>query len=483
VIWGVLTNLEKNRPISEGVDMLLFEGKRIKRGTYLASKLSLSSHVVLRAEPQYYGTYVAFDYKKAQTEFLDEDEYKILKSLCGKAADINQVVIETKINHSKCTSFLKRAIKSEIVRSSETAPEDCLAESAEISPEHFARFPVPILSAPSSVDVFITGKCNLRCIHCFSQAKKPADLSLEDLQSVFDQLEKMRVLEVRINGGEPFMHPDICRILQMLEHRHFRKVIITNGTLLNDEVAKLLKKSNVIPTVSLDDSDATGHDFFRGVEGAFEKTLAGLKSLQKNNVQYGINCCLHIKSIEKVEEIANLALRMGAYRLAFLSLKPLGKMKTHMELLPSQKEYEAAFMRLMLLKAKHRVMDVSLDVFLSCPVMRESALEAKKGLVSCRAGRTIMSIFSDGEVYPCNSVIGDQQWRMGNSKNETLSDIWFSQKWAFFRGAVRINDLKKCRNCQERKNCTDFYCRLLPYEATGDALGPSPNCEAKSRRA
>jgi radical SAM protein with 4Fe4S-binding SPASM domain len=439
--------------------------------------------VVLRAEPQYYGTFVAFNYVNTQTEFLNEDEFRILKSLCGKAVEISQVAQEIGISLRKCDSFLKRALKLEIVRRSETAQEASSTESIAINPEHFAKFPVPFLLAPAVVDVFVTGECNLRCVHCFSHAKEPADLPLENLQSIFDQLEKMKVLEVRINGGEPLMHRNICEILQILESRHFRKVIVTNGTLLSDKVAKLLKKSNVIPTVSLDDSDATGHDFFRGVEGSFEKTLAGIKNLQKNGVQYGINCCLHVKNMEKVEKIANLASKMGAYRLAFLSLKPIGRVKTNRDCMPSQKEYEAALPRLILLKAKHRIMDVSLDVFLSCPVMRESALEAKKGYVSCRAGRTVMSICSDGWVYPCNSVLGDQHWRMGNSKNEALSDIWFSQKWAFFRGAVRTSDLKKCHNCRERKSCPDFYCRLLPYETSGDALGPSPNCDVNSSHA
>ncbi len=332
------------------------------------------------------------------------------------------------------------------------------------------------------MDVFITGKCNLRCVHCFSSTKETVDLSLDALESIFNQLEAMGVLEVRINGGEPFMHPDISKILQMLEHRRFRKVILTNGTLLIDEIVMQLKKSNIIPTVSLDDSDAASHDLFRGVDGTFKKTLAGLKSLHENGIQYGINCCLHSKNLEKVEKIVNLGLSQGAFRIAFLSLKSLGRMRNHEEWIPSQKEYEKILPQLLLLKAKHSLIDVSSDVFLSCPVMGESALEAKKGYVSCKAGRTIMSIFSDGFVYPCNSVLGDPKWKMGDSRIEQLSDIWFSRNWSFFRGAVKINDLKKCRNCKEMKRCKDFYCRLLPYSATGDPFGPSPKCEADFKR-
>ncbi len=432
---------------------------------------------MLRSEPQYYETYVAFNCEEAQTAFLDEDEFKILEYLSSKSADAEEVARATKIGSRKCAKFLERAIKSEFVTKSEFPSETHLQERTEINRELFARFQIPFLSAPSSVDIFVTSRCNLKCVHCFATMQEPVDLSLEHLKSIFDQLEKNGVLEVRITGGEPLLHPDIGKILQMLEHRHFRRVILTNGTLLTDEIAQQLKRSNVIPTVSLDDSDAPGHDLFRGVDGSFQKTLAGIKTLLKNGVHYGINCCLHAKNLNKIESIVNLAADYDACRIAFLDLKPLGSMKNHKEWMPSRKEYEAAMAHLLVARAKSRILiDVSLDAFLFCAILRESVLEAKKGYISCAAGKTRLSIFSDGLVYPCNTVIGDPKWRMGDLKNETLTDIWFSKNWAFFRGAVKKSDLKKCRDCKDMPRCKDFYCRLLPYTATGDPLGPSPRC-------
>ncbi|MEM2099328.1 MAG: radical SAM protein [Candidatus Bathyarchaeia archaeon] len=412
---------------------------------------------------------------KAQTEFLDEEEFRILNYLRGRVADVEEVSRETKIGYIKCGKFLKHTLKLGIVTKSEKTPE-VFPRNIDVNLEVFSRFPLPFLSAPSTVDVFITSKCNLKCVHCFSATIEQTDLSLNALESIFDQLEKMRVLEVRINGGEPLMHPQIYSILRMLEHRRFRKVILTNGTLLNDRIVKQLKKSNVTPTVSLDDSDAHDHDLFRGVEGAFEKTVAGLKTLQKNEVQYGINCCLHVKNIDRVEDIIKLAANEGACRITLLNLEPVGRVRSHKEWVPSLEKYESALPRLIALKAKYRNIDVSLDAFLSCSIPREAVLEAKRGYVSCRAGRTALSIFSDCCVYPCNSVVGDVKWNMGSLKDETLQDVWFSKRWAFFRGATRISDLEKCSSCKEKWGCRDFYCRLLPYVVTGDPFGPSLRC-------
>jgi radical SAM protein with 4Fe4S-binding SPASM domain len=87
-----------------------------------------------------------------------------------------------------------------------------------------------------------------------------------------------------------------------------------------------------------------------------------------------------------------------------------------------------------------------------------------------------MSIGSDGFIYPCNTVISDPHWRMGNIRNEKILDIWFSAGWAFFRGDVMIKHLQKCRECNKRAKCLDFYCRLLPYATSGNPFGPHPKC-------
>jgi len=91
-------------------------------------------------------------------------------------------------------------------------------------------------------------------------------------------------------------------------------------------------------------------------------------------------------------------------------------------------------------------------------------------------GRTRLSIDCDGSVYPCNLFISDPKWAMGNIGDQRILDIWFSQKWSFFRGDVKISELVRCRNCKDLNKCRDFFCRLLPYVENGNPLGPHPKC-------
>lgn len=440
-------------------------------------KFLLGSAAILRIEPQYYDTYAVFDYRRVKTEFLTNEESAILEYIYDKPADIVEISREVGINYGRCEKFLKRMLKSGYVKSTVEATGHKPPKRIKTGSELYGRFPVPFLSGPASVDVFITSQCNQHCIHCFSNdGGKTQELSFNDLESIFDQLENIGVLEVRINGGEPLSHREIRRILSSLKSRRFRKVILTNGTLLDEDTALLLKESGIVPTVSLDDSVAADHDLFRGVRGSFKRTVEALKILQRHEIQYGINCCLHKNNLSRCEDIIGLAATYGASRIAFLDLKPVGRMRNHLDWIPSYTECQESMKRLTVARAKHKGIDVSLDVFMHCLPLKESVLEARKGYVSCQAGKTRLSIDSGGSVYPCNLVISDPQWVMGDVKKEKVWDIWFSEKWSFFRGKVKIDDLKRCKGCRNLRKCTDFYCRLLPYSTNGDPFGAHPKC-------
>jgi len=408
-----------------------------------------------------------------------EEEYRVLEYIYDKSADLSEISKEANVEHGQCEGFLKRMVKSGYVQVDADSSKVKPPERVKVISPPYNKFPLPFLSAPTSVDVFITSRCNLNCIHCFSGREEETihELSVGELKSIFDQFEELGVFEVRINGGEPFLHPEIVEILRDLGERRFRKVILTNGTLLDEEKANLLKVSEVIPTVSLDDSEAEEHDLFRAVKGSFNRTVEALKLLQKHGVQYGINCCLHRRNLNRYSEIINLAIGCGAYRIAFLDLKISGRLNKNAAWIPSYDEYQKVTYGLMVGKMRYRSkIDVALDVFLHCHNLEESIREAKRGYVSCQAGKNRLSIDSKGSIYPCNMVLSDPKWSMGNIRNERISDSWFSEKWLFFRGGVKISDLNKCRDCKNLTKCKDFYCRLTPYVTNGNPFGPHPKC-------
>lgn len=445
----------------------------------MSQKLSLNSKVILRSEPQYYDTYAAFDYEKARTEFVTKEDFRVLEYLYDKSAEVREICNEAGMKDARCKRFLKRMVQLGFVEVGADGLKAQPPERRKNDLNIYHGFPIPFLSAPTTVDVFITSRCNLKCVHCFSGGEENGrdELSATALESLFDELETMGVFEVRINGGEPFLHAEIGKILMDLKKRRFRTVILTNGTLLDEKNVLMLQESGIIPTVSLDDSVAEEHDRFRGVKGSFQRTVEGLRRLNQAGILYGINCCLHRRNLNRARNVIDLVMRHGAAKIAFLDLKAVGRMKTHSEWVPSYEEYQKLMKLLMAAKVRYRKkIDVSLDVFLHCYPLSEAIREGKRGYVSCHAGRNRLAIDSTGVVYPCNLVLSDPRWCMGDLRKEALSEIWFSTKWLFFRGGVKISDLQQCRSCKDLTNCKDVYCRLLPYVTCGDSFAPHPRC-------
>lgn len=442
----------------------------------LSDLLSLSPYAILRTEPQYYNVYAVFDWRRVRTVFLSEDEERILEQLYGKAISIMDVSKATGIDHNKCEAFLERMLKEKYVLRVDSPPK--VPPRYKVELERFTGFQVPFLSAPNSIDIFITNRCNLKCLHCFSAKEEAnADLPLCDLRRIFDELEMMGVFEVRLNGGEPLLHPEIEEILLDLKDRRLRRVLLTNATLLNERIVSLLKDSITIPTISLDDSLEEEHDRFRGKGGSFKATLHGIRLLKENGVEYGVNACPNKRSLKRATELIDLACKEGATRISFLSLKPEGTMKKNMELIPSHKDYERLMIRLLVERQRMRGrIDVAVDALLHCYTLEEAKQEAQRGYVCCQAGINCLSIDCRGIVYPCNTVIYDPHWAIGDTKNEKLRDIWFSRKWAFFRGSVRISDLNKCASCKKLSQCLDYNCRLGAYINTSDPLGAPYMC-------
>ena len=142
------------------------------------------------------------------------------------------------------------------------------------------------------LQLHITGKCNLRCQHCYIN-EHSVDMLFADIKQVlrqFDELIKALkkqykesvIAHVHMTGGEPFLHPDITKILILLLTKRFKYHcgIMSNGTLLSSKHLILLKLLRLKAfQVSIDGAEKT-HDSIRG-QGNLHKVVNALDVLNK----------------------------------------------------------------------------------------------------------------------------------------------------------------------------------------------------------
>lgn len=154
----------------------------------------------------------------------------------------------------------------------------------------------------------ITDRCNLRCRHCFIGECGSTDLPLEKIRAVVDEFESMQGLRLLVSGGEPLLHRDFWKLNEYIAERDLRTVLLSNGTLIDDETARRLQAHEV--QVSLDGM-AAAHDYLRG-EGNFERSVKGIQRLTAAGRQVSVATMVHSRNLDDFEELERLVKELGA---------------------------------------------------------------------------------------------------------------------------------------------------------------------------
>ncbi len=138
-------------------------------------------------------------------------------------------------------------------------------------------------------------RCNLTCKHCYSiSADKdfPGELSTEEVFGVMDDLKRFRVPVLILSGGEPLLRPDIYDVARRAKEMGFYVGLSTNGTLIDESnIGQIAAIGFDYVGVSLDGIAAT-HDKFRRMDGAFDKSMHGIRLCKARGIKVGIRFTL-----------------------------------------------------------------------------------------------------------------------------------------------------------------------------------------------
>ena len=340
------------------------------------------------------------------------------------------------------------------------------------------------IKAPRIVAWEITRSCNLACAHCRAAAHcepYPGELSLDECKKLMDDIASITDPILILTGGEPLMRPDIWEIIDYAHELGMRPVIGTNGTLIDDEMAAKIAEHG-IPRVSLslDFPDAAGQDAFRGKEGAFEETLAGLRNLRAHGVEVQVNTTVTKMNKELVQEIHDLAEREDCSAFHPFLLVPTGRGEDLVDVELTPEEYEEVLTWAYNCQKTSPMHFKPTDAPQYYRILRQ--LSAQEGVEvnpktygmeamtrGCLGGITFVFISHVGDVQPC----GYFNMQLGNVKETPFPEIW--EKSPVFNDLRDYSKLKgKCGACEYRGVCGG--CRARALAATGDYLAPEPYC-------
>lgn len=134
------------------------------------------------------------------------------------------------------------------------------------------------------ISLSLTNRCNLNCKMCWQKtqrtesAQKIIDLPYDNFLVILEALKKLSPNNIYLWGGEPLLHSRIIDIIHEVKKNGFLSHLITNGLLLNERVDELIKARLDTISISIDGVGHT-HDTIRGLNGAYDRIIMGVKTL------------------------------------------------------------------------------------------------------------------------------------------------------------------------------------------------------------
>src|SRR5512143_448936 len=181
----------------------------------------------------------------------------------------------------------------------------------------------------------LTEACNLRCRHCYQGERATGEMSLPEIKAVIGEVSDMIndwsgaydvvfSRSMNITGGEPFLRPDLFRVLEEVRLRGFDIFLLTNGTLVDRERALRLSGLGIkCVQVSIEGPEPV-HDSIRG-KGSFAASAAGIAHLVDAGLAVTLNVTLSRLNATAMKEVIAFGSRAGARRIGFSRLVPSGK--------------------------------------------------------------------------------------------------------------------------------------------------------------
>ncbi|MEJ2705279.1 MAG: radical SAM protein [Sedimentisphaerales bacterium] len=341
----------------------------------------------------------------------------------------------------------------------------------------------------------ITRACNLKCVHCYNDSgvcKAGDELSMEQAKTVLDDLVQFGVPSVLFSGGEPLMRPDLFELIGYAVERGLRAVISTNGTLITTDVAKKIKQHGVSYVgISLDGVGEI-NDKFRGVSGAFDRAVAGIKNCQDAGVRIGLRLTLTQKNVRDLERLFDFFEAKQIERACFYHFVPSGRGGTmaneDLTHAQSREAVEMILAKTRSFKEAGRTPDIltvdnhvdGVYVYLRLREQDSERAEEVWKLLSWNGGGMYSSGVGIGCIDFHGKVHPDQFWwhyDLGDVRQRPFSEIWMNTSDPLMRGLKdRRSHVKgRCRLCRFFEICGGSL-RVRADLHFGDPWAPDPAC-------
>ena len=318
-----------------------------------------------------------------------------------------------------------------------------------------------------SLELELSRVCNIRCLYCYAGSGVPLEdeLSLAELQDIVDQAVELGARKIIVlGGGEPFLYPHLFTIMDYILEKGVEVDVFTNGTLINEDVARKLYSRNIGVVIKMNSRDAVLQDYLAGKPGTFvaiEKGLAALQSVGYPDAKHplGIQTIICQQNYQELPDLWRWARKEKI--IPYVEMMTMqGRATEHPDLEVPVAQIREIFETLAKIDA-----DEFGRNWLPHPPL--AASQCSRHEYSC-------TVTANGDVTPCPGV----SVVAGNIRNHKLAEIINDSKAIQELRNIRSTIKGKCAQCDLNTTC--YGCRGHAYQVTGDYLAEDPLCWLKS---
>ncbi len=367
---------------------------------------------------------------------------------------------------------------SALPRSAVDSAFSAFAQLRLIKPTGRAATPAALLQETQTLLVawmHLTDRCNLRCAYCYLP-HRPADMSLETgyaaVAAIFRSAlaHGYRKIKIKYAGGEPLLRLDVLLALHKrakeraaLHGLGIEGIVLSNGTLLDDEKAKTLKANGLRLMISLDGIGAyhNAHRSDGGGQGSFEKAARAVETALRQGIALDISVTISEQNAAGLGDLMKWILERDLpFSLNFFRANALASPSLGLEEEMIIKGMNQAFDAIEENLPRRSILPSLLDrVNLSAPHRR-----------TCGVGANYMVFAPNGDIAKCQMQI-----------NRAAASVNAPDPLAAIRSDrdgiqnLDVDAKEECRSCAWRYWCTGG-CPLETFRVTGSYSAKSPNC-------
>lgn len=360
-----------------------------------------------------------------------------------------------------------------------------------------------VVSTPAELDLppdvpalrvfylYLSAGCNLNCRHCWitptfvNGRPVPAEyLDIERLKDAVAEAKPLGLTAAKLTGGEPTLHPDFVKIVDLLTEQELTLTMETNGTLIDRDLARHLHDRNKLShvAVSLDSPDPDWHDRFRGKHGAFDDAVRGITHLVEAGFRPQIIMSVCRDNVDRIEDLIALAVRLGAGSVKFNPVTPSGRgAEMH------RKGQGLAFEELLALTHRIRGPIQERSPIHLCTMVPPALLTVGEILRQRGSGgachvRHILGLLGTGEMALCGVGRNIPDLCFGSLGKDSVHEVWTTHPTLLqMRRDLDGPFPGLCGDCIHAKRCLT-HCLAMNYEATGRLVNVSPLCTQAEQR-